>query len=68
MTNWEYKTIKFSVGGIMGGAKIDDGGIEEQLNAVGLQGWELVSTIVGHKHLGQSDEIVLILKRQKPSP
>ena len=66
--NWEYKTIKFSVGGITGGAKIDDGEIEKQLNAMGLKGWELVSTIVSHRHLGQSTEIALVLKRQKPSP
>ena len=60
---WEYKTLKLSISGMVA-YKLDETELDEHMNALGEQGWELVSAlspIVG----GMSRDIVAIFKRHK---
>jgi hypothetical protein len=62
MSQWEYRTVKLHTGGFLGG-KVDDVELQEQLNAYGFDGWELVSTFDTSLSQGGSREIILIFKR-----
>lgn len=62
MSQWEYRTVKLHTGGFLGG-KVDDAELQEQLNAYGFDGWELVSTFDTSLAQGGSREIILIFKR-----
>ena len=57
---WEYKTIRLPTKGVLDFG-IDEAGADEQLNALGKLGWELVSVICA----GSSRKIVGLLKRAK---
>jgi len=59
---WEYKTLKVSAGGFMGG-KFDENVLTEKMNELGRDQWELISgfdTNMGH---GATRDIVLLFKR-----
>ncbi|GGJ07550.1 DUF4177 domain-containing protein [Paenibacillus hunanensis] len=62
MIQWEYKTVKLAAGGFLGG-KVDDDHLQETLNALGFEGWELVSSFDTTMSQGSSREIILIFKR-----
>ena len=63
--NWEYKTVKFPArGGFLGG-KFNEALLNEKLNELGTQKWELVSAFSTHQGYGQSRDIVAIFKREK---
>jgi hypothetical protein len=61
---WEYKTLKFDAKGFLGGV-VDVQQLDRELNALGQQGWELVSifdtNMIVH---GTTREIVATLKRR----
>lgn len=59
--NWEYKTIKLDTYGFFG-AKVDHGRLEQEMNELGQQGWELVTTLDTNS-TGTTTSIVLLLKR-----
>lgn len=42
MTKWEYKVVSFETFGLLGGL-IETKEIEETLNDLGKEGWELIS-------------------------
>ena len=61
--NWEYRTFLWETRkGLLGG-KIDRQGLEDQLNQVGGDGWELVSASTPTMDGGSTRNLVLILKR-----
>lgn len=62
MAGWEYQTLKVEPGGWLGG-KVDVDELRERLNALGRQGWELVSALDTAYGQGGSREVVAILKR-----
>ncbi|HEX6370617.1 MAG TPA: DUF4177 domain-containing protein [Longimicrobium sp.] len=62
MTKWEYQTLKLKPGGWLGG-KVDTDALRAQLNALGQEGWELVSAFDTAAGQGASREVVVILKR-----
>lgn len=62
MTKWEYQTLKVQPGGWLGG-KVDTDALRDQLNALGREGWELVSAFDTAGGQGASREVVAILKR-----
>jgi len=62
--NWEYKTVQLGTHGIMGG-KFDGSKLDELMNELGAQGWELVAGFDTNMGYGQTRDIVLIFKRQK---
>ncbi|NBC69563.1 DUF4177 domain-containing protein [Paenibacillus sacheonensis] len=63
MEQWEYKTIKFKIGGFLGG-KLDPNEFEDMLNQYGVQGWELISCFDTSKYQGESKDIISIFKRR----
>ncbi|WP_409340784.1 DUF4177 domain-containing protein [Paenibacillus sp. MBLB4367] len=64
MEHWEYKTHKYKTGGFLGG-KIDEKEFEEQLNALGREGWELVSCFDTSKAEGSSRDVISVFKRRR---
>ena len=60
---WEYKTIKLSTTGFIGG-KLDETKLDDHMNQLGEQGWELVSAF---STMGNSStrDVVAVFKRQK---
>ena len=67
---WEYKTVKLSVSGFdYDGRTVEKvfGDIENALNEVGQDGWELVSTIETDKS-GYIRLVLALFKRPKKSP
>lgn len=63
MENWEYKTIKVEPKGFFGG-KVDLNELEAELNTLGRNGWELVSTFETNMSQGASREVVCVFKRR----
>jgi len=64
-SKWEYKTVKFPAsGGFMGG-KINESALNDRLNEIGEQGYELTNSFVTHQGYGSSRDVVLIFKRER---
>jgi hypothetical protein len=63
---WEYKAFKFKAEGFWQGGKIDHGKLENTLNLLGHDGWELVS-ITAAQARGWTEDIVAVLKRPRPA-
>ncbi len=64
MQKWEYKSIKVQTKGFAGGI-VDIEEFDEQLNRLGQEGWELVSSFVTTQGSGSSREAVATFKRPK---
>ncbi|KPU45022.1 hypothetical protein OXPF_15000 [Oxobacter pfennigii] len=63
MDKWEYHTIKFETKGFSGGI-LELQGFETQLNALGSQGWELISCFDTNQSYGATREVIAIFKRK----
>lgn len=61
-TNWEYKTVKLKLRGILGG-KFREDEVSQVLNENGSEGWELVSTLSTALYQGRTQNAALIFKR-----
>lgn len=64
MDQFEYKTIFTNAKGVFGG-KIEQDSMDRQLNQLGDQGWELVSSIASNQSYGNTRWIVSVFKRKK---
>lgn len=64
MEQWEYKTLKVKSGGFLGG-KVDTEKLQEEMNQLGREGWELVSCFDTSMGEGASREIISVFKRKK---
>jgi len=60
---WEYKTIKLSTTGFVGG-KLDESKLDDHMNQLGELDWELVSAL-STMGSGTTRDVVAIFKRQK---
>ena len=60
---WEYKTVMIKATGWFSGGKVDVNILDERLNALGSQGWELASGFDTNKECGETRDVVLIFKR-----
>jgi hypothetical protein len=58
-TRFEHKVVRFG----WGWKGFDYAAMEQELNALGAQGWETVGTLVPSVGAGQSTEIAVVLKR-----
>ena len=61
---WEYKTIKFATKGLSGG-KLDEQKLDDFMNQLGEQGWELVSAFDTNQAYGATRDVVAVFKRAK---
>ncbi len=63
MEKFEYKVVTYNPNGFFGGnVKIDQ--IEDQLNQLGNEGWELVSCTSSNQSYGSTKSLVCIFKRR----
>jgi hypothetical protein len=62
-TRWKYKVVKFETTGFFGG-KVDEVGINEKLDTLGSEGWELVSCFDTSQAHGRTRDVIAVLKRQ----
>lgn len=64
---WEYKVVALSglmtKGFLKGGGQIPESALTEQMNSLGSDGWELVSTFTTAIGYGATNSVALILKR-----
>ncbi len=61
---WEYKTIKLEATGWVGG-KIDELRLDQMMNDLGQQGWELAAALDTNEAYGETRDVVVIFKRSK---
>ena len=62
-SEWEYKTIMIKATGWFSGGKVDVNVLNERLNTLGRDGWELASGFDTNKLYGETRDVVLIFKR-----
>jgi len=63
MKKWEYKSVKFNVGGFLGGSDLDKRDLDGILYEFGKQGWELVNCFPVNSTHGATDAIFVVFKR-----
>ena len=61
---WEYRTIKLAATGFFGG-KVDENKLDETMNDLGREGWELVTAFDTNQGYGATKDMVLIFKRSR---
>ena len=64
MDKFEYKVVTYDTKGFWGG-NVETYQIEDQLNMIGNDGWEMVSCTSTNQSYGASKSIVCIFKRKK---
>jgi len=64
MEKFEYKVLVYDTKGFLGGS-VDIKQLENQLNLLGCDGWEMVSCTSTNQSYGSSKSIVSIFKRKK---
>jgi hypothetical protein len=62
---WEYRTVKIATTGWFAGGKIDEREIDEQLNSMGRDQWELVAAFTTQQMHGQSRHVLFVFKRPR---
>jgi hypothetical protein len=60
---FEYKTLFTDAKGVFGG-KVDKASFQYELNELGAQGWELVSTVAAAQSYGSTRWIISVFKRK----
>lgn len=63
MEKFEYHTLIYNTEGFTGG-KVDGNDFQNKLNALGSQGWELVSCVSTNQGNGFTRSIVSIFKKR----
>lgn len=61
---WEYKTIKLKLRGLLGG-KIDQKEVDGILTEAGQDGWELVTVFATALYQGRTQDAAMVFKRRK---
>lgn len=64
MEKYEYHTAIYETKGFWGGS-VDANEFQKELNYLGNEGWELVSSVATAQSQGASKNIVCIFKRKK---
>ena len=61
---WEYKSLKLATKRFCGGV-VDVNQLDSLMNQLGDEGWEIFSSYCTAQALGQTQDVVVIFKRQK---
>jgi hypothetical protein len=61
---WEYKTIKISTTGFLGG-KFDENQFDSMMNDLGAQGWEFTAAFDTNQGHGATRDVVAVFKRER---
>ena len=61
MTKWKYMTAQFVTTGLGDQAQVEK--VQENMTALGLYGWELVSTNVYHNNDIGQDVLIMFFKK-----
>ena len=64
MDKFEYKTLFTKASGFNGG-KVDENMFQYELNELGQEGWELVSTVAPAQGFGDTRNLISIFKRRR---
>ena len=64
MEKFEYKVMAYDTKGFLGGC-VEVNQLENQLNLLGNDGWEMVSCTSTNQSYGSSKSVVCIFKRKK---
>ena len=62
MTKFEYKTLFTDAKGFFGG-KVNEKKLMDDLNRLGDEGWELVSSVASNESYGSTKCVISIFKR-----
>ena len=60
---WECRPVKIAAQGWFRGGKLDGAEFDQVLNALGADGWELVSVLATTQYGGESRDIAAVFKR-----
>lgn len=63
MERWEYRTIKVTTKGFLGGI-LETQEFDIELNRLGAEGWELISCFDTNQSEGATREVVAVFKRK----
>ncbi|HKM03144.1 MAG TPA: DUF4177 domain-containing protein [Lachnospiraceae bacterium] len=63
MEQYEYRTLFTDAKGVLGG-KIDQNTFQNELNGLGYEGWELISSVASSQSYGSTRWIISIFKRK----
>jgi len=65
MKKWEYHTVKLATtSSWLSGGHLDEAKLDEYMNKLGEQGWELVAAFDTNKAYGESKDVAAIFKRE----
>jgi len=62
---WEYKTIKLAATGFWSSGNIDAEKLDQVMNELGMQGWELAAALDTNCVQGATKDVVVIFKRPR---
>ncbi len=63
MQKWEYKVIETECKGLVGGV-LEVQYFNDSLNALGKEGWEVVSSVALNVTQGSTKKVITVLKRE----
>lgn len=64
MIKWEYRTIKLETTGWFVGGNLNETKLDDYMNTLGAEGWELISAFDTNQAYGASKDVVAIFKRE----
>ena len=62
---WEYRTLKLAAEGWFSGGKLDETKLDQMINELGRECWELVAAFDTNQVYGNTRDAVLIFKRPR---
>lgn len=61
---WQYRVFRFKPPAVIKGADVDIAALESELNKLGAEGWEAVTSFERAVASGITNEIAIVMKRQ----
>lgn len=64
---WQYRTIRLAPKGFLG-AELDETALDDFMNTLGNEGWELVTAFDTNRTYGETRDVVAVFKRPASRP